>query len=239
MHCCPPWCARRRWTMTSETERRPAEAYVWVWLPGAAVPVPAGRLVDSDGIVAFAYGRSYLARPDRVALYEPELPLRAGPTHLPPVSRRSHEYRRASDRRDLQRMACRLRPRRTHRRRPLPALGPRVSEPLRTLRVPPPGETGAAATPTRIPFTATGIRPERVAVLPGWAAREQPAGVGPVRRAASRWATVSSVWLERGSDAGAVSARPGRCGVRPGVVPSGPVPPGCCRRSPMRWAAPS
>lgn len=64
--------------MTSDWQRRPAEAFVWVWLPGAADPVPAGRLVDHDGIFAFAYGRSYLARPDRVALYEPELPLRAG-----------------------------------------------------------------------------------------------------------------------------------------------------------------
>ena len=64
--------------MTSESERRPAEALVWVWLPGAGHPVPAGRLVDHDGIVAFAYGQSYLARPDRVALYAPELPLRAG-----------------------------------------------------------------------------------------------------------------------------------------------------------------
>ena len=51
---------------------------MWVWLPGAAHPVPAGRLVDHEGIIAFAYGRSYLARHDRVALYEPELPLRAG-----------------------------------------------------------------------------------------------------------------------------------------------------------------
>jgi len=64
--------------MTSDWERRPAEAFVWVWLPDAAHPVPAGRLVDHDSIVAFAYGRSYLARPDRVALYGPELPLRAG-----------------------------------------------------------------------------------------------------------------------------------------------------------------
>ncbi len=64
--------------MTSEFERYPAEAFVWLWLPGLLQPVPAGRLVDHDGIVAFAYGRSYLARPDRVALYEPELPLRAG-----------------------------------------------------------------------------------------------------------------------------------------------------------------
>ncbi|MDE0195286.1 MAG: type II toxin-antitoxin system HipA family toxin, partial [bacterium] len=64
--------------MTSDWERRPAEAFVWVWLPDAAHPVPAGRLVDHDSIVAFAYGRSYLARPDRVALYAPELPLRAG-----------------------------------------------------------------------------------------------------------------------------------------------------------------
>ena len=65
--------------MTSEWQRRPSGAFVWVWLPGAAHPVPAGRLVEHDGIVAFAYGRSYLARPDRVSLYEPELPLRAGP----------------------------------------------------------------------------------------------------------------------------------------------------------------
>jgi serine/threonine-protein kinase HipA len=65
--------------MTSEWERHPAAAFVWVWLPGATQPVPCGRLVDHDGIVAFAYGRSYLARPDRVSLYEPELPLRAGP----------------------------------------------------------------------------------------------------------------------------------------------------------------
>ncbi|MXZ30792.1 MAG: type II toxin-antitoxin system HipA family toxin [Acidimicrobiia bacterium] len=64
--------------MTSDWERRPAEAFVWLWLPDAARPVPAGRLVDHDGIVAFAYGRSYLARPDRLALYAPELPLRAG-----------------------------------------------------------------------------------------------------------------------------------------------------------------
>jgi serine/threonine-protein kinase HipA len=61
--------------MTSE----PQQAFVWVWLPGAVDPVVAGRL-DSDGkLVTFTYGRSYLAREDRLALYLPELPLRRGP----------------------------------------------------------------------------------------------------------------------------------------------------------------
>ncbi|MEJ2625437.1 MAG: type II toxin-antitoxin system HipA family toxin [Pseudolabrys sp.] len=62
--------------MTSETG--PTEAFVWVWLPGAATPVVAGRLApERDGIV-FNYGRSYLARKNAIPLYEPELPLRAG-----------------------------------------------------------------------------------------------------------------------------------------------------------------
>ena len=63
--------------MTS-SDASPREAYVWVWLPGASDPVVAGRLEVSGGVVSFNYGRSYLARADAVALYEPELPLRAG-----------------------------------------------------------------------------------------------------------------------------------------------------------------
>ncbi len=60
--------------MTSE----PTSAFVWIWLPGAAEPVVCGRLDDDAGRISFAYGRSYLERADAVALYEPELPLRAG-----------------------------------------------------------------------------------------------------------------------------------------------------------------
>jgi serine/threonine-protein kinase HipA len=60
--------------MTSE----PQQAFVWVWLPGAADAVVAGRL-DADGaLVRFTYGQSYLAREDRIALYLPELPLGRG-----------------------------------------------------------------------------------------------------------------------------------------------------------------
>lgn len=60
--------------MTSE----PRRAFVWVWLPGARNPVVAGRL-DLDGaLIAFAYGQSYLAREERIALYLPELPLGRG-----------------------------------------------------------------------------------------------------------------------------------------------------------------
>lgn len=61
--------------MTSE---RPRQAFVWTWLPGATEPVVAGRLDEAGGAVSFVYGRSYLARDDAVALYEPELPLRRG-----------------------------------------------------------------------------------------------------------------------------------------------------------------
>lgn len=52
---------------------------MWVWLPGAEEPIPAGRL-DADGpIITFTYGRRYLDRSDAIALYEPELPLQPGP----------------------------------------------------------------------------------------------------------------------------------------------------------------
>ncbi len=55
-------------------------AYVWAWLPGATDPVPAGKLEEHAGsdLITFAYGQSYLARPDARALYAPELPLRRG-----------------------------------------------------------------------------------------------------------------------------------------------------------------
>jgi serine/threonine-protein kinase HipA len=60
--------------MTSE----PGEAFVWTWLPGEEEPVVAGRLELTGGIVSFNYGRSYLAHPDAIPLYLPELPLRPG-----------------------------------------------------------------------------------------------------------------------------------------------------------------
>ncbi len=62
--------------MTSETGYD--EAYVWTWLPGETRPVVAGRLALVDDKLVFNYGRSYLARPNAIALYEPELPLAAG-----------------------------------------------------------------------------------------------------------------------------------------------------------------
>lgn len=56
----------------------PTEAFVWVWLPGAADPVVAGQLRVVDGRHRFIYGRSYLAHGNAIALYGPELPLRPG-----------------------------------------------------------------------------------------------------------------------------------------------------------------
>ena len=62
--------------MTSE--KKPREAYVWVWLPDTTEPVVAGRLFASGETLFFNYGRSYLARNDAISLYEPELPLKSG-----------------------------------------------------------------------------------------------------------------------------------------------------------------
>jgi serine/threonine-protein kinase HipA len=64
--------------MTSEPVALAAEAYAWVWLPGALEPVVAGRIEAQGGLYAFNYGRSYLERPDAISLYLPELPLRRG-----------------------------------------------------------------------------------------------------------------------------------------------------------------
>jgi serine/threonine-protein kinase HipA len=74
--------------MTSDPARTPTpgpahaparEAFVWTWLPGATEPVVAGRVeVEDSGVAVFNYGRSYLERPDAIALYLPELPLRRG-----------------------------------------------------------------------------------------------------------------------------------------------------------------
>ena len=60
------------------------ETYVWVWLPGAAEPVVAGRLAPDGDRLIFNYGKSYLARDNAIALYEPELPLRPGALPLLP-----------------------------------------------------------------------------------------------------------------------------------------------------------
>jgi serine/threonine-protein kinase HipA len=60
------------------TSSEPSEAYAWIWLPGATEPVVAGRLEAAGDLVHFNYGRSYLARADAIAIYAPELPLRAG-----------------------------------------------------------------------------------------------------------------------------------------------------------------
>lgn len=62
--------------MTSETGYQ--EAFVWFWLPGETRPVVAGRLARAGDQLLFNYGRSYLARPNAIPLYEPELPLQAG-----------------------------------------------------------------------------------------------------------------------------------------------------------------
>jgi serine/threonine-protein kinase HipA len=61
--------------MTSDPER----AFVWAWLPGEPEPVVSGRLDPAGEVLTFTYGRSYLERENRIALYLPELPLRRGP----------------------------------------------------------------------------------------------------------------------------------------------------------------
>jgi serine/threonine-protein kinase HipA len=60
------------------------EAYVWIWLPGNTEPVVAGLLTKSGNQLVFNYGRSYLQRPDAIAIYAPELPLQQGTLPLLP-----------------------------------------------------------------------------------------------------------------------------------------------------------
>lgn len=60
--------------MTSRSDN----AYVWVWLPGATIPVVAGRVSRYGESYRFAHGESYLARPEAISLFQPELPLRPG-----------------------------------------------------------------------------------------------------------------------------------------------------------------
>ena len=58
------------------------EAFVWIWLPEETNPVVAGKLVADNGNIFFNYGKSYLERlhatHPAIAIYEPELPLKAG-----------------------------------------------------------------------------------------------------------------------------------------------------------------
>jgi serine/threonine-protein kinase HipA len=63
-------------------DERSKEAFVWIWLPGEAEPVVAGKLEADNGNILFNYGKSYLERiHDKVpsiSIYEPELPLKVG-----------------------------------------------------------------------------------------------------------------------------------------------------------------
>lgn len=70
--------------MTSDARTSYSEAYVWVWLPNAKEPVVAGLLTQQGPQLVFNYGRSYLARPDAISLYAPELPLQPGRISLIP-----------------------------------------------------------------------------------------------------------------------------------------------------------
>jgi serine/threonine-protein kinase HipA len=53
-------------------------AYVWIWLPGETEPVVAGKLTLEGVNLVFNYGKSYLERPNKIAIYDNELPLRSG-----------------------------------------------------------------------------------------------------------------------------------------------------------------
>ena len=70
--------------MTSDAHTSHSEAYVWVWLPNATEPVVAGLLTQQGAQLVFNYGRSYLARPNAISLYAPELPLQPGSLSLIP-----------------------------------------------------------------------------------------------------------------------------------------------------------
>lgn len=54
------------------------EAYVWIWLPQATMPVVAGRIWRDGERLIFNYGQSYLDREEAISIFEPDLPLRRG-----------------------------------------------------------------------------------------------------------------------------------------------------------------
>lgn len=58
------------------------ELYVWLWLPGALDPVPAGRVYRASNGFNFHYGNRYVERNDAISLNPDELPLRKG-SHQP------------------------------------------------------------------------------------------------------------------------------------------------------------
>jgi len=59
-------------------------AYVWTWLPGATVPVVCGVVTQVGSELRFAYGKSYLARPDAITLQPEGLELQTGNQRPPP-----------------------------------------------------------------------------------------------------------------------------------------------------------
>ena len=76
-------------TMSRSISKSPKPVYVWIWLPGQTEPVVAGVITTSqrNGVphYGFRYAPSYLARPDRISLYRPELPLPGALTPPPQI----------------------------------------------------------------------------------------------------------------------------------------------------------
>lgn len=54
------------------------QAFVWIWLPGETEPVVAGKLSLEGQNLLFNYGKSYLAHPNAIPIYDQELPLEPG-----------------------------------------------------------------------------------------------------------------------------------------------------------------
>jgi serine/threonine-protein kinase HipA len=69
---------RDRGRSVTTSKLKPAEAYVWTWLPGTSEPVVAGRVDARGDLVDFTYALSYRSRDDAISLFGPELPLRSG-----------------------------------------------------------------------------------------------------------------------------------------------------------------
>jgi serine/threonine-protein kinase HipA len=78
------------------SEKKPTEAFVWVWLPRETKPVVAGRLSLSGERLLFNYGQSYLRRDNAISLYDPELPLRSGVLPLAPTLKMPSSIRDAA-----------------------------------------------------------------------------------------------------------------------------------------------